>query len=143
MEDNTTTAVPSGQPTKNHSSYTQHHLHSGKHNHSHGHGHFPSKTILITITLLVTLVTVLFFIFVVLFLIRRQKSSTKNGNCKEESRELHDTSSRLITSTTLNSSPGRTSGTCYQLIANSFSISEADTIILYENLYESISSYEL
>ncbi|KAL9318515.1 hypothetical protein ACSQ67_015032 [Phaseolus vulgaris] len=41
---------------------------------------------------------------------RRQKSSTKNGTCKEDSRELHDTSSRLITSSTLNSSPEMKSG---------------------------------
>lgn len=108
MDVNTTTTVPAGPPTKHHSSYTQHHFHSQKHNHS-SHGHFPSKAILITIAL-VTLVTVLFIIFVVLFLIRRQKSSTKNGTCQEDSRELHDTSSRLITSTTLNSSPDVKSG---------------------------------
>ena len=105
MEVNTTTTtVPSGPPTRNHS-YTQHRLHSERHSHNHSHGHFPSKTILIIIAF-VTLVTVLFIIFVVLFLIRRQKSSSKNGTCEEDSRELHDTSSRLITSTTLNSSPG-------------------------------------
>ncbi|RDY06147.1 putative serine/threonine-protein kinase PBL7, partial [Mucuna pruriens] len=103
MEVNATTTVPAGPPTTNHS-YTQHHLHSEKHGHSHTHSHFPSKTIIITITL-VTLVTVLFIICVLLFLIRRQKSSSKNGTCQEDSRELHDTSSRLITSTTLNSSP--------------------------------------
>ena len=102
MEVNTATTLPAGPPTKNHS-FTHHHLHSERH--SHTHGHFPSKTILITVSL-VTLVTVLFVIFVVLCLIRRQKSSTKNGTCKEDSRELHDTSSRLITSSTLNSSPG-------------------------------------
>ncbi|KAG4919815.1 hypothetical protein JHK85_058096 [Glycine max] len=106
MEVNTTTTVPAGPPTRNHS-YTPHHLHSERHSHS--HGHFPSKTILIIIAL-VTLVTVLFIIFVVLFLIRRQKSFSKNGTCEEDSRELHDTSSRLITSTTLNSSPDVKSG---------------------------------
>ncbi|KAL2600643.1 hypothetical protein AAZV13_10G124700 [Glycine max] len=109
MEVNTTTTtVPSGPPTRNHS-YTQHRLHSERHSHNHSHGHFPSKTILIIIAF-VTLVTVLFIIFVVLFLIRRQKSSSKNGTCEEDSRELHDTSSRLITSTTLNSSPDVKSG---------------------------------
>ncbi|KHN20203.1 probable serine/threonine-protein kinase PBL7 [Glycine soja] len=106
MEVNTTTTVPAGPPTRNHS-YTPHHLHSERHRHS--HGHFPSKTILIIIAL-VTLVTVLFIIFVVLFLIHRQKSFSKNGTCEEDSRELHDTSSRLITSTTLNSSPDAKSG---------------------------------
>ncbi|TKY45488.1 Proline-rich receptor protein kinase PERK9 [Spatholobus suberectus] len=101
MEVNAATTVPAGPPTQNHS-YIQHHFHSEKHNHS--HGHFPSKAILITIAV-VTLVTILFIIFVVLFLIRRKKSSRKNGTCEEGSRELHDTSSRLIASTTLNSSP--------------------------------------
>ncbi|KAK7356052.1 hypothetical protein VNO80_15318 [Phaseolus coccineus] len=102
----TTTTVPAGPPTKNHS-FTHHRLHSERHSHS--HGHFSSKTILIIISL-VTLVTVLFVIFLVLFLMRRLKSSTKNGTCKEDSRELHDTSSRLITSSTLNSSPEMKSG---------------------------------
>ncbi|KAK7391978.1 hypothetical protein VNO78_20403 [Psophocarpus tetragonolobus] len=106
MEVNTTTTVPARPPTKNHS-YTQHPLHSEKH--SHIHSHFPSKTILITISL-VTLVTVLFIIFVVLLLIHRQKSSSKNGTCEEDNKEVHDTSSRLIISTTLNSSPEVKSG---------------------------------
>ncbi|CAJ1976163.1 unnamed protein product [Sphenostylis stenocarpa] len=106
MEVNTTTTVSARPPTKNHS-FTQHRLHSERHSHS--HGHFPPKTILITISL-ITLLTVLFVIFVVLFLIRRQKSSSKNGTCEEDSRELHDTSSRLITSSTLNSSPDVKSG---------------------------------
>ncbi|XP_047176883.1 probable serine/threonine-protein kinase PBL7 [Vigna umbellata] len=106
MEVNTTATVPAGPPAKNHS-FTQHRLHSERHRHS--HGHFPTKTILITVSF-VTLVTVLFVIFVVLFLIRRQKSSSKSGTCKEDSTELHDTSSRLITSSTLNSSPEVKSG---------------------------------
>ncbi|KAG2402301.1 Receptor-like serine/threonine-protein [Vigna angularis] len=106
MEVNTTATVPAGPPAKNHS-FTQHRLHSERHRHS--HGHFPTKTILITVSF-VTLVTVLFVIFVVLFLIRRQKSSSKSGTCKEDRTELHDTSSRLITSSTLNSSPEVKSG---------------------------------
>ncbi|XP_027367053.1 probable serine/threonine-protein kinase PBL21 [Abrus precatorius] len=105
MEVNPTTTVPQGPPTKNHS-YTQHHLHSEKHIYKHNHIHFTSKTILLTIAV-VTLVTVLLLIFLVIFLIRRQKSSNKSGTCEEDSRVLHDTSSRLIASTTsnFNSSP--------------------------------------
>lgn len=128
MEANTTTTiVPAGAPTvatKNHT-YTQHHLHSENHNNH--HGHFPSKTILITITA-ATVVTVLFTIFLVVFLLRRQKSSSRNGTCKDNSRVLHDTSSRLIASTTLNfnSSPGKTSSTC-KYICNSFLIGLAVT----------------
>ncbi|XP_061349503.1 probable serine/threonine-protein kinase PBL7 [Gastrolobium bilobum] len=101
MEVNTTTSVPSGPPTAspNNHTYTQHHLHSENHNHS--HGHLPSRTIFITIAA-VTLVTVLFIIFLVVFLIRRKKSSSKNGTCKDDNRVLHNTSSKLMDSTTLN-----------------------------------------
>ncbi|OIV90847.1 hypothetical protein TanjilG_15580 [Lupinus angustifolius] len=83
--------------TENHT-YTRQHSHSENHNHH--HGHFPTKTIVITITT-VTTVTILLTIFLVIFLLRRQKSSTKNETCKDKSRVLHDTSSKLIASTTL------------------------------------------
>ncbi|CAL0316579.1 unnamed protein product [Lupinus luteus] len=83
---------------KNHT-YIRHHLHSQNHNHH--HAHFPSTTVLITITT-VTLVTILFTIFMVIFLLRRQKSSSKDGTCKDKNnRVVHEKSSRLIVSTTL------------------------------------------
>ncbi|KAJ1387457.1 Serine-threonine/tyrosine-protein kinase, catalytic domain [Sesbania bispinosa] len=75
MEVNTTnTAGPPTVATKNHT-FTQHHLNSE--NHKHSHDHFPFKAILITISV--------------------------NETSKDDSRILHDTSSRLIASTMLNS----------------------------------------
>ncbi|CAL5208563.1 unnamed protein product [Lathyrus oleraceus] len=119
MEVNTTTTVPSGPPivsTKNHTFiHHYHHLHSGKNYHGHA-GHFPFKTILIIVTM-VALIMLLFTIFMVVCLIRRQKSSSKNGIYKEdcESRVLHDTSSRHIASTILSfdSSPDVKGGCLY------------------------------
>ncbi|KAE9611947.1 hypothetical protein Lal_00048913 [Lupinus albus] len=87
--------------TKKNHTYIRHHLHSQNHNHHHNHLHFPSTTVLITITT-VTLVTILFTIFMVIFLLRRQKSSSKDGTCKDNNnRVLHEKNSRLIVSTTL------------------------------------------
>jgi hypothetical protein len=114
MEINTTITVPAGPltvSTKNHTFiHHYHHLHSENHNHSHTHiDHFPFKTIVIIITV-VTLIMLLFTIFLVVCLIRRQKSSSKNGICKDdcESRVLHDTSRRHMASTIMSfdSSPG-------------------------------------
>ncbi|QHN77491.1 uncharacterized protein DS421_19g653150 [Arachis hypogaea] len=111
MDVNTTTTIPSVD-TKS-QSYTQHQLHSE--NHEHSHAHLPSKTILIAIAAATT-VTVLLTIFFVLFLLRRQKSSNKNGACKDKNpRGLHDTSSRLIASTKLSiSSSPDVKGGCLQ-----------------------------
>nr|WIL59807.1 nodulation protein [Melilotus officinalis] len=116
MEVNTTTTVPAGPPTvstKNHTFiHHYHHLHSEKHYHS----HIPFKTILIIITM-VALIMLLFTIFMVVCLIRRQKSSCKNGVCKDdcETRVLHDTSRRHIAPTILSfdSSPDVKSGCLY------------------------------
>ncbi|XP_058770482.1 probable serine/threonine-protein kinase PBL7 [Vicia villosa] len=116
---NTTTIVPSGPPivsTKNHTFIHHfHHLHSDKNYHSHAR-HFPFKTVLLIVTL-VALIMLFFTIFMVVCLIRRQKSSSKNGIYKEdcESRVLHDTSSRHIASTILSfdSSPDVKGGCLY------------------------------
>ncbi|WJX13203.1 non-specific serine/threonine protein kinase [Trifolium repens] len=120
MEINTTTtsAGPLTVSTKNHTFiHHYHHLHSENHNHSHTHiDHFPFKTIVIIITM-VTLIMLLFTIFLVVCLIRRQKSSSKNGICKDdcESRVLHDTSRRHMASTIMSfdSSPDVKGGCLY------------------------------
>ena len=99
MEVNTSN-VPSGSPIIN----TTHRLHSEIHD---NHSHFPSKTIL-TVIISFTSVMVLSAIFLIFYMLRRLKSSNKNGNCKDISMPLHDISSRFISSTALNfnSSPG-------------------------------------
>lgn len=139
MEVNSSTTVPAGPPTistKNHTFiHHYHHLHSEKDYHNHV-GHFPFKTIIIIITM-VALIMLLFTIFLVVCLIRRQKSSSKNGVCKDdcESRVLHDTSRRHIAPTILSfdSSPG-----------NSMLISiNCNHVLTWPNRYNICKFYEL
>ncbi|KAI4301827.1 hypothetical protein L6164_035067 [Bauhinia variegata] len=110
MEVNTTIAPVAGPPTLT----SKNHTFIYSENHSHHHGHFPSKTILIVI-IAVTSFIVLLAIFLIIFMLRRLKSSSKNGTFKDDSRVLHNPSERFKTSTVLNinSSPDVKGGCFY------------------------------